>query len=334
MARVHCNILKLPQAATLGGTTAAVHCYGSANPLADAVSRGNKDYFHMLCAQLGVAPVQLSVSPTGRELLANAVRYARSNGLLKVPDAARAAARLAMEHGFGSEFSSDVTGDGPCPSQGFTDSPKTTLAPTSGTPLLLPNRMPVRSGASTMAPPAPRPQTPIPPRARVPSPWVSACNTKLPRTIPPRATVHSAPTLAPAIDVVGIATARARLLTGPIAIIQRAQVHERLKVSFNESGAKGCGLFRPSNARRAALPQPGSALLQSTAHSSVGTTTHVGATVRPSPLSVYAHLAALSLRSVTKAYRLQGASIQEMLQSPTQRTTSRRRALSLNALRD
>ena len=44
-------------------------------------------------------------------------------------------------------------------------------------------------------------------------------------------------------------TARARLSTRPIGIIQRAQVHERPKVSFNESGAKGCGLFRPSNAR-------------------------------------------------------------------------------------
>ena len=52
------------------------------------------------------------------------------------------------------------------------------------------------------------------------------------------------------------------------------------------------------------------------------------------PLSVYTRGAAPSLRSVTKAYRLQWASIQAMPQSPTQRTTSRRRALRLNALRD
>ena len=82
MAHVHLQILQLPQARSLGGATAAVHCFGSANPAADAVSRGNMDYIHSLCSQLGVVPVLQEVTLEARGLLDDAVSYARSNGLL------------------------------------------------------------------------------------------------------------------------------------------------------------------------------------------------------------------------------------------------------------
>ena len=107
MAHIHLRILELPQAKSLGGPTSAVHCFGSANPLADAVSRGNLEYFRALCAQLGVALVEMQVPLCGRQLLENAVHHARSNGLLKsdVPvRQKRSASQLAMEHHFGSEF--------------------------------------------------------------------------------------------------------------------------------------------------------------------------------------------------------------------------------------
>ena len=116
MAHVHLRILELPQAKSLVGPTSAVHCFGSANPLADAVSRGNLEYFRVLCAQLGVAPVEMQVPLCGRQLLDEAVEYARANGLLKsdVPvREKRSASQLAMEHHFGSEFSSDEDSDGP-----------------------------------------------------------------------------------------------------------------------------------------------------------------------------------------------------------------------------
>ena len=82
MAHVHLLILQLPQAKSLGGATAAVHCFGSANPAADAVSRGNMEYFNALCSQLGVVPVLQEVSSEARSLLDNAVFFARSNGRL------------------------------------------------------------------------------------------------------------------------------------------------------------------------------------------------------------------------------------------------------------
>ena len=82
MAHVQFQILQLPQARSLGGTTAAVHCFGSANPAADTVSRGNMEYFHSLCSQLGVVPVLKEVTLEARGLLDDAVSYARSNGLL------------------------------------------------------------------------------------------------------------------------------------------------------------------------------------------------------------------------------------------------------------
>ena len=338
MARVHRNILQLPQSATLGGSTAAVHCFGSANPLADAVSRGNKDYFHALCAQLGVAPVQLPVSPTGCELLADALDFARSNGLLKVPDVARTAAQLAMEHGFGSEFSSDVTGDGPRSPRGCLHPPTCTDTLTSVRTPLLHNRTPVRSGTSASAPPALHPQTPIPPRARVPSPWVSACGARLPRSVPPRATVHSPPTRASAIDSTLTATAHACPLMAPIAVPQRAQVQELPKVAVNEAGATGafsrCNYFTPSNAQQATILQPVSGALRSVHHSNMGVTTCAAATVRPSSFWGHTRGAAPSLRSVTKTYRPHWAQVQTMPHSPTQQTTSRRRALRLNALHD
>ena len=175
MARVHLKILELPQAAVLGDTAAALHCYGSANPLADAVSRGNKDYFNALCAQLGVAPVKLPVLPSARELLDDAVSYARSHGSLKTPTPrkpARSAAQLAMEHGFGNEFSSDVTGDGPSSSVNISNLPQLHFAavpaPQWSISQTLHCRTPVRSGTIALMPlPAPRPRVPIPARAQV-----------------------------------------------------------------------------------------------------------------------------------------------------------------------
>ena len=116
MAHVHLRILELPQAKSLGGSTSAVHCFGSANPLADAVSRGNMEYFHALCSQLGVAPSETQVPLSGRQLLDDAVDYARSNGLLNADKPARtkrSAAQLANEHHYGNAFSSDEDGDGP-----------------------------------------------------------------------------------------------------------------------------------------------------------------------------------------------------------------------------
>jgi len=167
MAHVHLRILELPQAQTLGGPTSAVHCFGSANPLADAVSRGNMEYFHALCAQLGVAPVEMQVPLSGRLLLDGAVAYARSNSLLKMDVPARqkrSTSQLAKERHFGNGFSSDEDGDGPSwlqdarkPSQrnrSVEDVPPSALVALATDVTVLP-RTPVRSllGASLATPP-------------------------------------------------------------------------------------------------------------------------------------------------------------------------------------
>ena len=117
MAHVHLKILELPEAKALGGASSAVHCFGSANPAADAISRGNMAYFHALCAQLGVAPVQLDVPAAAVALLDDAIAYAHAHGLL-VPlptqrAAKRSAAQMAHERRSGNEYSSDSEGDGP-----------------------------------------------------------------------------------------------------------------------------------------------------------------------------------------------------------------------------
>ena len=100
MAHVHLHILELPQVKLLGGPTSAVHCFGyNANPLADAASRGNLEYFRASCAQLGVAPVEMQVPLCGRQLLSEAVDYAHANGLLKLDAPARvnrSASQLAL----------------------------------------------------------------------------------------------------------------------------------------------------------------------------------------------------------------------------------------------
>ena len=99
MAHVHRQILALPEAKGLGSSTSAVHCYGPANPAADAISRGNLKYFTLLCAQLGVHPSKLDVPASARALLDDAVAHARTSGLLapRPADSAAAATPSAVK---------------------------------------------------------------------------------------------------------------------------------------------------------------------------------------------------------------------------------------------
>jgi hypothetical protein len=82
MQYTHIRALEIPEYAQLAGPGTVVHCYGPANPCADAVSRGRFELLAQLCSQLGIAPVRLEVPPAARELLNDVVSFARRNGLL------------------------------------------------------------------------------------------------------------------------------------------------------------------------------------------------------------------------------------------------------------
>jgi hypothetical protein len=116
MAHVHFLILGLPEAKSLGCVTSTVHCFGSAKPAADAVSRGNMKYFFFaLCAQLKVQPTKLQLPAAARALLDDTVKFARAQGSLEPPSshANRTAAQLTHERHFGNDYSSDEHGDEP-----------------------------------------------------------------------------------------------------------------------------------------------------------------------------------------------------------------------------
>ena len=82
MQFTHRKVLALPEYQRLAKPTSFIHCYGPANPCADAVSRGRFELLFQLCNQMGVAPVQIEVPYTARELLSDVCAFAERNGLL------------------------------------------------------------------------------------------------------------------------------------------------------------------------------------------------------------------------------------------------------------
>ena len=82
MQFTHRKVLALPEYQRLAQPTSFIHCYGPANPCADAVSRGRFELLFQLFNQMGVAPVQVEVPLAARELLSEVCEFAERNGLL------------------------------------------------------------------------------------------------------------------------------------------------------------------------------------------------------------------------------------------------------------
>jgi hypothetical protein len=120
MQYTHRKALEVPEYARLAVPGTVVHCFGPANPCADAVSRGRFELLTQLCSQLGIAPVRLEVPPAARALLDDVVNFARRNGLLTAGPRRRlhstsvelgAAAQVA--NGFGHRGTDFGVGGGP-----------------------------------------------------------------------------------------------------------------------------------------------------------------------------------------------------------------------------
>ena len=82
MQYTHIKALEVPAYMRLAGPGNVVHCFGPANPCADAVSRGRFELLAQLCGQLGLVPVRLEVPPAARAFLDDVVSFARRSGLL------------------------------------------------------------------------------------------------------------------------------------------------------------------------------------------------------------------------------------------------------------
>ena len=116
MQRVHRAVLGLEATRKIADSSSFVHCFGSANPAADHLSRGEFELFKAFCADVGVVPCEVQVSPIAKALLDQTVAFARADGLLLEACApSKSFRRPATERRFGKEFSSDNAGDGPSP---------------------------------------------------------------------------------------------------------------------------------------------------------------------------------------------------------------------------
>ena len=114
MQFVHRDILRLDATHLIADSSSFVHCFGSANPAADHLSRGELELFKTFCADVGVIPSEVLVTPSAQALLERTVVFARENDLLlKEKMSSRSSQRSATERRFGKGFSSDNAGDGP-----------------------------------------------------------------------------------------------------------------------------------------------------------------------------------------------------------------------------
>ena len=82
MQFTHSCILELPAYKRLADPASFFHCFGPANPCADAVSRNQTARLQRLCAQLGIVPVALDVPAEARQLLQRVCAFAEQHGLL------------------------------------------------------------------------------------------------------------------------------------------------------------------------------------------------------------------------------------------------------------
>ena len=100
MQFTHLEIVNMPAYSAAASTAEFVHVFGPGNACSDAVSRSNRALLFELCAQLGVAPVELSVPHEGHALLEKVVAYARVSNLLEPcrPEGARGTARGPRGH--------------------------------------------------------------------------------------------------------------------------------------------------------------------------------------------------------------------------------------------
>lgn len=82
MQFVHTRFLEMPSTHRLQGRLTNRHVFGSQNPLADTVSRGNMRDFYELCSQLDIASSEMVVPGEAYEFVENICDYAEKRGLL------------------------------------------------------------------------------------------------------------------------------------------------------------------------------------------------------------------------------------------------------------
>jgi len=80
MQFTHSRVVKLDAYRTMVHPGGVEHCFGPANPCADAASRGRFRLLADICAQLGIRPMQLEVPQEARELIYEVLRFALRNG--------------------------------------------------------------------------------------------------------------------------------------------------------------------------------------------------------------------------------------------------------------
>ena len=82
MQYTHRAVLALPEYKALCSDSYVVHCYGPANPCADAASRHQIARLQRVCAHLGIVPERMEVPAAAHELLLQVCSFAESHGLL------------------------------------------------------------------------------------------------------------------------------------------------------------------------------------------------------------------------------------------------------------
>ncbi len=82
MQFTHRAVLALPEYDSLCKASPAVHCYGPANPCADAASRNQIERLKRVCAQLGIVPERMNIPPSAHALLMQVCTFAETHNLL------------------------------------------------------------------------------------------------------------------------------------------------------------------------------------------------------------------------------------------------------------
>ena len=82
MQYTHRAVLALTEYQELCNDSPVVHCYGPANPCADAASRHQIERLQRVCAHLGIVPERLEVPPRAHALLLQVCSFAEKHNLL------------------------------------------------------------------------------------------------------------------------------------------------------------------------------------------------------------------------------------------------------------
>ena len=82
MQFTHRAVLALPEFNALCNSAPVVHCYGPANPCADAASRHQITRLQRVCAHLGIVPERMEVPKAAHELLQRVCSFAETHKLL------------------------------------------------------------------------------------------------------------------------------------------------------------------------------------------------------------------------------------------------------------